>query len=55
MPTPRMGETRDKFIDRCMGDEEALRDFPKQDQRFAFCRATFDRSGGKGLPKGRPK
>lgn len=51
MPTPRQGETRDKFIDRCMGDAEANADFPERDQRFAFCNAQFKRSGGRGLKR----
>lgn len=52
MPTPRKDETRDKFVSRCMGDDEANRDFPSRDQRFAFCNSVFRREGGKSLPRG---
>lgn len=51
MPTPRKDETRDEFVDRCMGDAEANRDFPERDQRFAFCNSTFRRSRGRGLKR----
>lgn len=44
MPDPRPDETLDDFMDRCMGDEEALADFPDEQQRAAFCRTTFRRS-----------
>lgn len=44
MPTPRENETREEFITRCMSDEEAMTDFPEQDQRFAFCQSEWERS-----------
>lgn len=44
MPTPTQGESRDEFIDRCMGDPEALEDFPNNDQRFAFCNSEWERN-----------
>lgn len=37
MPSPRSGESRDEFLDRCMGDAEAIADFPEEGQRFAVC------------------
>ncbi len=37
MPKRGKGESKDAFIDRCMGDAEAIADFPDSDQRFAFC------------------
>lgn len=36
MPTPRKDEKQDDYISRCMGSEEAQKDFPDQDQRAAF-------------------
>lgn len=45
MPTPRSGESRDEFVSRCMGDAEARRDFPEQDQRAAFCFSQWRRRG----------
>ena len=43
MPTPRKNEQRKEFIDRCMSDDESRRDFPRRDQRFAFCNNQWDR------------
>lgn len=43
MPNPRSGESKTNFINRCMGDDEAVRDFPNRDQRFAFCNSKWDR------------
>lgn len=42
MPKPHDGETEDDFIDRCMGDDEAVTDFPDVDQRRAFCQSQWD-------------
>ncbi len=44
MPTPRTGESEKKFIDRCMSDSEAKKDFPGEKQRLAFCGSTFRRT-----------
>jgi signal peptide peptidase SppA len=44
MPEPNDDETRDEFIERCMADDEANRDFPDDDQRFAFCQAQWERN-----------
>jgi HK97 family phage prohead protease len=44
VPTPRSDESRSDFIDRCMSDAEARRDFPDTDQRLAFCTSQYDRS-----------
>lgn len=42
MPTPNAGETRDEFIDRCMGDSEAVADYPDEDQRYAVCNSFWE-------------
>lgn len=42
MPNPRSGESRDEWLDRCMGDAEALADFPDSDQRFAVCISKWE-------------
>lgn len=42
MPSPRSGESRDEFVNRCMGDAEALADFPDNAQRFAVCNTFYD-------------
>lgn len=43
MPSPKSGESEKQFISRCMSDEEAKKDFPKTDQRYAFCKSKFDK------------
>ena len=42
MPKPSLGENRDDFIDRCMGDAEAVSDFPDNAQRYAVCISNWE-------------
>lgn len=53
MPKPTKQELtenqKNKFIDRCMGDAEANRDFPDQGQRFAFCNSQWTRTKEKDV------
>jgi HK97 family phage prohead protease len=42
MPKPQDGESRDDFIERCMGDQEAVDDFPDHSQRFAVCNSLWN-------------
>lgn len=44
MPEPIQGESEDEFISRCMGDEEAMTDFPDEAQRLAFCFSVWQES-----------
>jgi HK97 family phage prohead protease len=37
MPKPAPDETRDEFMERCMGDDTMLDEYPEQDQRTAVC------------------
>ena len=39
---PRDKEKRDDFIERCMGDETSVQDFPKRGQRFAVCNSLYN-------------
>lgn len=41
MPSPRKNESQKDFVSRCMGDAEAVSDFPDQSQRAAFCHSKF--------------
>lgn len=43
LPSPRKGEKKDDFIDRCMGDETMNDDFPENDQRRAVCEKQWDK------------
>ena len=42
MPMPGSSETEDEFLSRCMGDEEAMSDFPDEDQRYAVCISKWE-------------
>ena len=41
IPNPNPGESFDKFIERCMSDENMLSEYP-QDQRYAICSMKFN-------------
>ena len=47
MPEPSPKETKKEFISRCMSDSESMKDFPRQDQRFAFCNSQWERKNKK--------
>ena len=54
MPDPNSNETRTHFIDRCMNDEEAIKDFPDSKQRVAFCNAQWTNYSKMFKTKGNP-
>ncbi|MFO0089754.1 MAG: HK97 family phage prohead protease [bacterium] len=37
MPSPRANESRDQYLERCMGDSEMVGEFGDNDQRYAVC------------------
>lgn len=41
IPTPNPGEDFDKFIERCMSDENMVSEYD-QDQRYAICSVKFE-------------
>ena len=41
MPKPRAEENRTEFLDRCMGDDESVAEFPDADQRYAVCNSIW--------------
>ena len=43
LPTPNTGESRDKFIARCMGNPTAIKDFPEESQRAAVCFSQYEK------------
>jgi len=52
LPKPSAGETRKKFISRCMGDEQSVKDFPDPSQRNAVCNSIFEDSGkARAMPR----
>lgn len=42
MPSPRKGEKRRAWLDRCMVDPENNKTFPEANQRYAVCNSEFD-------------
>ncbi len=42
MPNPGPTESEDEFLSRCMSDEEAMADFPDEDQRYAVCISNWE-------------
>ena len=45
MPKPIAGETRKKYIPRCMGDAGMNREYPDQAQRAAVCNSYWRNRG----------
>ena len=39
---PRKRERRENFLERCMGDQTSMDDFPNRSQRFAVCNSLYD-------------
>lgn len=42
LPEPRESEDKQKFLNRCMSDEETLKEFPDNKQRIAVCMRLYD-------------
>lgn len=42
MPEPQMQESHNNFMERCIVDPEAMRDYPDPEQRKAFCMAQWE-------------
>ena len=42
LPKPRDGESRDDFLERCMGNATMVEDYPDQDQRYAVCNSQWN-------------
>ena len=41
MPKPNPNESHDQFINRCMGDEEMVKNYENTDQRYAVCESKW--------------
>lgn len=44
LPRPNLGEDRDIFVARCMGDDKVTSEFPDNGQRLAVCSSQFEGS-----------
>ncbi len=43
IPKPKDGETKDEFMERCMGDEVMNDEYPDNAQRYAVCLAQWEK------------
>lgn len=43
LPTKKSGESKDKFISRCMSDKNSVKEFPDTKQRRAVCESQWDK------------
>ena len=41
IPTPNSSESKDEFIQRCMGDDKMTSEYPDEEQRFAICSTSY--------------
>jgi hypothetical protein len=41
VPKPKSGESKDDFLDRCMGDDKMVDEY-EQDQRYAICMSKWE-------------
>lgn len=48
LPKPDTSESRDDYIQRCMGDDVAVEEYPDNDQRMAVCQAQWTRAQNRG-------
>jgi len=55
IPTPGQDETKDEFIERCMGDETMKEEYPDDDQRLAVCMTQWDERQERGEKVQRPQ
>jgi hypothetical protein len=44
VPKPNKDETQKDYIGRCMSDKVMMEDFSKNDQRYAVCINTWEKS-----------
>ena len=42
LPKPSLGEDRQSFSDRCVGDDKITSEYTGNDQRIAVCISQFD-------------
>jgi len=47
LPRPKKSESKDDFIERCMGNETMNKEYPDSDQRYAVCLTQWDKKEGK--------
>lgn len=48
LPTPNKGESKDDFMDRCMGNDTMVEEYPEEDQRYAVCESQWGKKSKEG-------
>lgn len=44
IPNPRKDETREDYVNRCMGETVMVDDYPDNKQRYAVCNVQWRKS-----------
>lgn len=47
LPSPVRGQTKDKFIQRCMSDNTMRSEYPDSKQRYAVCNSKWEKKHGR--------
>jgi len=47
IPSPKGGEAKENFVNKCMGDSVMVKEFPDGKQRYAVCRSKWKKSKAK--------
>ena len=43
LPKPRKGQTKEKWLESCMGNSTMVSDYPDSAQRYAVCNSQWER------------
>lgn len=46
LPTPKLREDKNQFINRCRNDERMKKEYPRDDQREAICYSQWREAKG---------
>lgn len=49
LPTPRPDENEEEWLERCMGDQTMVTEFPDEKQRFAVCLSIWNEEDGEEM------
>lgn len=51
LPKPKKNESHDDFLDRCMGDDVMVQEYPDEKQRYAVCQGQWDQARAAATPE----
>jgi len=49
IPAPHKDEDKNKFMERCMGDDVMVKEYPDNKQRYAICQTSWDKKESKNM------